>query len=1325
MESVPTRFMVSIHGRKGMEDFQERIILREHTIRDGGLFATQAFCFPSTGALLLFFVIDESKSMPLFFTRWPFLFALLFFALPAQGREWHTEPGCRWADLEAPKPGKSGFTLLARESTGVAFTNSLDELSGAANRVLYNGSGVAVGDFDNDGRPDLFFCSLSGHNALFKNLGGWRFKDVTAEAGLGPPVRLTRGATFADINGDGHLDLLLAVTGRGALCFLNDGQGKFREVTAAAGTGSKYGSTTLTLADVDGNGTLDLYIANYRPDDIRDRGRVAVSMVNGKPVMAGDETNRFVLLNGRLDECGQPDQLLLNDGAGRFLPVSWTDGTFLDETGHPLKEPPLDWGLTATFRDVNDDRAPDLYVANDYWSPDRFWINDGRGHFRAIPKLAQRKTSASSMSVDFADIDRDGLVDFFVNDMLSRDPCLRKREGFAQMLMATPVGAIDDRPQVMRNTVFLNRGDGTFAEIGLYANLAASDWSWAPIFVDVDLDGYEDLVVGAGHFRDVQDYDAEQQVRARQHPWAGFKTDAERQAAFTRELMEHYHLYPLLRMPVVAFRNLGDCTFAETTETWGLNHPGVHQGLALADLDQDGDMDLVVNSLNTPAMVFRNDSPAGRVAIRLKGKSPNTQGIGAKISLLNGAVPRQTTEIICGGHYLSGSDTEAVFAAGAAREAMTIEVRWRCGARSVVPAVQSNRVYEIEEGEAGPADAASPKKVAAVVRPSVASRDAGGVLTKTVTTPADSRDGVESRPGPIFEDVSDLIAHQHHETEFNDFERQPLLPFKLSQLGPGVAWFDLDGDGHDDLVVGTGRGGAPAVFRSDGTGKFTPGLANPSLTVTNDTAGLVGWDGGLAARSMLVGLTGYEVKSDQAAMVIRLTNNLVAAEASFASEMAGGGALTLGDMNGDGHLALFVAGGVLPGQYPLGAPSKLYRFDGRQWKLDAKNSLLFNNIGIVNGAVWSDLDGDGLPELVLACEWGPIRVFRNRAGLLFEVTEELGLTACTGWWRGVTTGDLNQDGRMDIIASNWGLNSPYRASETKPLVFVFGQLAQPGVTEIIETEYLGSRLVPRRQFQAMVSSMPFLYERFTSHKAYSEATLDEVLGDRAPLSRRIAVNSLASMAFINTGKGFKAVELPREAQFAPAFSVSVADFDGDGNEDVFLSQNFFDLQPEVARIDAGLGLWLAGDGTGKLVAVSGARSGIKVYGEQRGAAVGDYDEDGRVDLVVSQNGAATKLYHNVGASPGLRVKLKGRPGNPPGIGAVLRLQFKDRQGPAREIHAGSGYWSQDSLTQVMASSTKPDGIWIRWPGGRTTTTPIPAGAQEIMVDFEGKLAAQK
>ncbi|HXJ73287.1 MAG TPA: VCBS repeat-containing protein, partial [Candidatus Dormibacteraeota bacterium] len=348
----------------------------------------------------------------------------------------------------------------------------------------------------------MFLCGLDTPNRLYRNLGNWKFKDVTAEAGVQCPGRYFRGAVFADLNGDGALDLLVATTGQGVLCFLNDGHGKFSDVTAYARTGSRHGSMTLTLADVDGNGTLDLYVANNRTEDIRDRGQVELHLVNGQLAVPPELQDRLTVVNGQVLEYGEPDQLYLNDGKGRFTPVSWTGGRFRTEEGGPLLQPPLDWGLTASFRDLNDDGFPDLYVCNDFWTPDRIWLNDGKGRFRAAPRLALRNMSASSMGVDFADIDRDGFLDFFVVDMLSREPRLRKRQKAAQPAVATPIGSIDDRPQFMRNTLYLNRGDQTFAEIANFAGVAASEWSWSPVFLDVDLDGYEDLLITTGHAKD-------------------------------------------------------------------------------------------------------------------------------------------------------------------------------------------------------------------------------------------------------------------------------------------------------------------------------------------------------------------------------------------------------------------------------------------------------------------------------------------------------------------------------------------------------------------------------------------------------------------------------------------------------------------------------------------------------------------------------------------------------------------------------------------------------------------------------------------------------
>jgi hypothetical protein len=484
---------------------------------------------------------------------------------------------------------------------------------------------------------------------------------------------------------------------------------------------------------------------------------------------------------------------------------------------------------------------------------------------------------------------------------------------------------------------------------------------------------------------------------------------------------------------------------------------------------------------------------------------------------------------------------------------------------------------------------------------------------------------------------------------------------------------------------------------------------------------------------VLAGSANYEDEKPAAASVQQFELGSQTIEESFTNQDSSIGPLALADIDGDGNLDLFVGGRVIPNRYPEPASSRIYRHVKGAWQLDKENSHNLEKVGLVSGAVWSDLDGDGLPELILAIEWGPLRVFHNDQGRLSEASISCSLDGrrstldqLTGWWNGVTTADLDGDGRMDIIASNWGLNTPYRATPEYPAILYYGDFAGGAGLGLIEACYdpaLNS-IVPRRSRERVADALPDVLGRFSTHKAFSVASMAEVLGSHLASAREARVTTLASMVLLNRSNHFEAHLLPDEAQFAPAFSVNVADFDGDGKEDVFLSQNFFANQPEVPRYDAGRGLLLLGDGTGQLKAVAGQESGIKVYGEQRGAAVADFDQDGRPDLVVTQNGAATKLFRNVNGKPGLRVRLMGPAGNPVGLGAQMRLFFVDRASPLREIHGGGGYWSQDSPVTIF-NGERPSRIWVRWPGGKVTDASIPEHAKEISVDPDGKLAVRK
>jgi hypothetical protein len=1181
--------------------------------------------------------------------------------------------------LRVPATGKAGFTFLKPEQTGLTFTNELSELASAENRVLNNGSGVAAGDFDNDGRTDLFFCSLNNQNRLFRNLGDWRFVDVTAQAGLKFATGYYRAALFADLNGDGSLDLLVGTVGRGVICFLNDGGGRFTDMTSQAGTTTQYATESLAVADIDGNGTLDLYVTNNRTDDIRDWPRIPVVLVNKKPTVPPTLRDRLTFAEGYLQEFGEPHILYLNDGRARFRAVPWNEGHFLDDQGRPLSSAPLDWGLTAAFRDLNDDGAPDLYVCNDYWTPDRIWLNTGNGRLRAIDSPAIRKMSASSMGVDFADINHDGHLDIFVVDMLSRSAELRKRQIIAKRPIPPRIGDLATRVQTPQNTLLLNRGDGTYAEIACLAGLQASDWSWSPVFLDVDLDGHDDLLITAGHLRDIQDLDATAKIKSLGEGWRR-TSEGDMQRAFTEAKREHTKLYPWLQMPVVAFRNLGNMRFEETTKLWGLEQPAVNHGIALADFDNDGDLDAAVNRLGAAAALYRNESAAPRVAVRLRGRAPNPQAIGARVELLNGLVPNHKTEIVAGGSYLSGSDTLRVFAAGS-KPQLGLRVTWRNGAVTEIPGAKPNHVYEIDERSAA-----------------------------TAPLPP----GAARKTEAIFEDVSDWLAHTHHEDPFDDFARQPLLPRKLSQSGPGVTWFDLNGDGWDDLIVGSGKGGSGAIFINTNGKGFK--RAQDAVAVPRDQTTILAFRQG-SNTCVLGGSASYEDGSNASAVLQSLLKPSLHVEAQasrpFPAHSASVGPMALGDIDGDGDLDLFVGGQVIPGRYPEAASSLIFRQGNGQWELDAANSEILRRIGLINGAVWSNLDDDPSPELVLTCEWGPVRVFRNHGGVLQDATGAWGLADFTGLWTGITTGDFDGDGVLDIVAGNWGMNSCNSASARKPLVLVYGDFTGFGRLDIIETEFDGDKLAPRLQRDALGASLPFVFEGFPSHAAFSRCAVNELLGERLNNAQRLSVNTLATTVFLNRRGRFEARALPDEAQFAPAFSAQVADLDGDGHDDIFLSQNFFAFAREESRLDAGRGLVLRGDGDGSFKPVP--LSGIRIHGEQRGAALADFDKDGRVDLVVAQNGAATKLYRNRHGAPGLRVRLSGGPMNADAVGAMLRPRYGDVLGAGRQIHCGSGYWSQNSVVQVFGGARRPTHIAVRWPNGQDTETRVPADVSEITI----------
>lgn len=1184
---------------------------------------------------------------------------------------WVEREGYRAMAVSTPEGKAEGFTRMDPSQTGISFANTLAESRHLTNQILLDGSGVALGDIDGDGWCDIFLSHIDGPNALYRNLGGWRFQNVTAAAGVEAPDWNSTGAAFVDLDGDGHLDLVLNGLGRGTAVYRNNGKGEFHQ-THLLNPGSA--ATSLAFADFDGDGFVDLYVTNYRFNALMDMpdaratfksvaGRVAIETINGRPITSPDLTNRFFInARGGVDEAGEPDRLYRNLGGTNFVAIPFHGGAFLDENGEPLKRDLFEWGLNALFRDFNKDGRPDLFVSNDFESPDRLWINQGGGKFRLASPETFRHTSYFSMGADAADVNRDGWDDLFVLDMLPRN----HRDRMVQAAVPYEVGGVGqwlNRPQYSFSVLHLNRGDGTFSQRAHMAGVADSDWAWTAGFLDVDLDGWEDLLVTNGNERDGRNMDTTDRL----------KLMRQGKRLTRQQMLEQRRIFDRLNAPNLAYRNLGDGTFLEVGARWGFNHDGVSHGMAFADLDNDGDMDVVVNNLNETASVYRNNSTAPRLWVAARGVGANSRSIGARIQVRNGPVA-QSQEISAGGKYVSSDEPARVFAAGGAKQ-LEIEVRWPDGRSTVVSHVAPNqRVELIDDGSAGLKVGREP---AAVVQ-------------------------------PLFEDVSDQLGHQHHEEIHDDFATQPLLPWRLSQQGPGLAWWDWDGDGWEDLIIGSGKGGKLGVMLNNRSGGFAPsGESASKLLATRDQTGMVaGVIGG--KRGLLIAASNYE-DGVAAGVAVRAFGQAGGPPVDvMAQGPASLGSIAMADVDRDGDLDLFVAGRSVPGAYGQSASSSLWLQEGATWSHHPDSAQQFQNVGMVSGALFTDINNDGWPDLILAVEWGSPKVFVNLRGRFEDASEAWRVSELRGPWTSVASGDLDGDGRVDLVLGNMGSNTHWQPHLGAPLIVRFSAPEQGRPALFFEAARpLGAgSAVPFRNLETLGSAMPVLREKYRSHGEFAKADAEQVAAASGVDWRIVEANSFETILLLNRGGHFERGPLPMEVQAAPVFGVAIADLDLNGWPDLALAQNLFAVRPDSPRLDAGLGLVLLNSGGGNFRALNPGESGIRVFGEQRGVAVGDFDQDGRPDVAISQNGGATKLFRGVRAQPGLRLRLVGSAANPDAVGA--RVLVRGSEGAARvlwESQAGGGHLSQNSLVPVIPTPIIAS-AFLEWPTG--DRVPLPA-----------------
>lgn len=1083
--------------------------------------------------------------------------------------------GAGWACRRpAPAPPPALFDLLAPESTGVAFVNHLPE--DTAFNILnylyyYNGAGVAAGDINGDGLADLYFTANLGPNRLYLNQGDFRFEDVTLRVGVADSSGWKTGVTMADVNGDGRLDLYvsavsyLSMRGRNVL-YLNNGDGSFTDGTAAAGLAHTGYSTQALFFDYDGDGDLDMYLLNH-----------------------STHTERTTAAGGGLD------RLFRND-RGRFVDVSRFTGIRDDVDGY---------GLGVVASDLNLDGCPDLYIANDFQGDDHLYINQCDGTFADSTAAALGHTSRFSMGVDAADFDNDSRSDLVVLDMLpDREDILKTSatsETYTLFNLRLKAGY---HPQYARNTLQLNRGQGRFSDIGYLAGIAATDWSWSPLFADLDNDGFKDLFVTNGMYRRPNDLD-----------YIDYVGNQAVQASLARGITRD-NLTLLRRMPQVpianyAFHNNGDSTFTNQAAAWGLARPGFSNGAAYVDLDNDGALDLVVNNINAPAGIYRNRARVRNtrhyLSVTLQGAGANTAGIGAKVVIAHQG-RRQLVEQMPTRGFQSAVDPRLHFGLGESTVIDSLVVIW------------PDRRFQVL------------RNVPVDTTITLLQRLASGRYSYERRT----------RSTPEFTDVTRqlVIDFKHHENAFVDFDREPLMPHLLSTEGPALAVADVDGDGLEDVYVGGAKWQAGRLYlqRRDGTfaPSYQPAFRADSLNEDVDAAFFDADGDGRPDLYVVSG--GNEFWGRQPALRDRLYRN--DGRGQFRRDTAAipefyhnGSAVVPGDFNGDGHTDLFVGSRVVSRAYGIAPESYLLQNDGRGRFTDvtAAKAPGLVSVGMVTAATWLDYDHDGRLDLIVVGEWMPVRVFHQEPdGGFVDRTSTSGLAGLSGWWNSVTTADLNGDGRQDLVLGNLGRNSYLRASSSEPARAYVRDFFRRGTIEQLLTFYKHGVSYPLASRDELLATLPNLRSRFRRYADYGASRLEDIF-PASELRRAtvLEVRSFTSVVAIDRGSGEFTIEpLPTAAQFAPIYASLAADFTGDGRMDLLVAGNFFGAPPLQGRYDASLGLLLRGD-RGGFHAVDPEAGGVVIEGQVRRMAFLRRANGERV-IVVAKNDGRVQILHPQG-----------------------------------------------------------------------------------------------
>ncbi|MEY3368245.1 MAG: hypothetical protein RI973_1400 [Bacteroidota bacterium] len=1084
-------------------------------------------------------------------------------------------------------PDTARFQLLSPEQTGVKFSNNITESfqdNILINSYLYNGGGVAVLDVNNDGLPDLYFSATQEPNRLFLNKGNLQFEDITEKAGVAAPNGVKTGVTVVDINADGWQDLYVCRSGmaptedRANLLFVNNGDLTFTEQAKSYNLDDRSASNHANFFDYDLDGDLDVYILNHP---------VAFKEVN--KISARQEGNEYVRISDPRDEW-ESDKLFRNEGNGKFTDVS-------SRVGISNRA----WGLSVTVSDFNRDGFPDIFVGNDYIEPDILYINDKKGGFSVQTERYFRHLSNHTMGVDIADFNNDELVDLVGLDMIAEDN-QRQKELMTTMLLERYNNLIRFHygHQIMRNVLQVNTGaspddhGSPFSDIGVLSGVSNTDWSWSPLLADLDNDGLKDLYITNGYRRDISNLD-----------YLNYTVDSVMQRGGLspsnfKTIDDYLKLIPSQPLRNYAFKNMDGLNFRNMSLHWGMPELSYANGSAYADLDTDGDLDLIVNQIHGDVMIYKNKT-SGRsnsnwLQVKLKGDGRNPAGTGAKVRIEYAGGKRQYQELTPTRGFFSASEHLLHFGLGPVSTVDKVEVLWPGGKRvQTMENVATNQRITLDYANSKP----------------------GSWKEKEKAKPLFNKQQVKG------------VEFRHQEDEFIDFNRERLIPHKFSDLGPAVAVADVNGDGLEDFYIGGARDQAGALFLQRKDGSFQRGSdAVWAQDASYEDLDCVFFDtDGDKDLDLYVVSGGSTYDAGSANYQDRLYINdgkgqFSKAQAGALPEIrASGSCVAVNDMDGDGDMDLVAGGLVTPGKYPVAPQTCLLKNNGGKFaEVCAEVAPALKELGMIRDLDWEDLDGDGKAELIVAGEWLPITIFRNNAGKLSDATAEFGFSGTEGWWNCLTVADMDSDGDKDLVAGNLGYNSRLKASAAEPLKLFAKDFDGNGSIDPILAYYNGGKLYPLALRDMIIKQLPFLKKKFVRYGVYGKATLEEVFSD-SELSdaQSFEAKTFASTYFENNQGKFTAKPLPAQVQLSPVNEILAGDFNKDGKPDLLLAGNSYSSDVESGRYDAGSGLLLAGDGKGNFSAILPAESGFWAVGVVRDMAPVKLANGKSLILVVNNN----------------------------------------------------------------------------------------------------------